>query len=70
MGTSRFRLELGPQLDEEMERMARAQGISKAEAVCRALTGYANLRRLVTPDRELILRRKDAPWDERRVVVL
>lgn len=70
MPKSRFNLELGDQLDDEMSWMARDQGINKAEAVRRALTGYANLRRIVSPDQELILRKKDDRDSEQRVIIL
>ncbi|MEF2277319.1 ribbon-helix-helix protein, CopG family [Deinococcus sp. YIM 134068] len=70
MGKSRFNLELGPGLDEVMSEMARDQGISKAEAVRRALTGYANLRRIVSPDEELVLRKRDRSGEEQRVIIL
>ncbi len=56
-----------------MSQMAEDQQISKAEAVRRALTGYANLRNIVAPDEELILRKRtDAPArpDEQRVIIL
>ncbi|MEF2277002.1 hypothetical protein V3W47_01750 [Deinococcus sp. YIM 134068] len=72
MSRSRFKLELNAGLDEEMGRMARDQGISKAEAITRALTGYANLRRLVSPEAELILRVRGGPGQpdqEHRVVI-
>lgn len=72
MTKSRFNLELGDELDKEMSRMASAQSISKAEAVRRALTGYANLRRIVSPDEELILRRRDDnnQTTEQRIIIL
>lgn len=73
MGKSRFNLELGETLDAVMTQMAEDQQISKAEAVRRALTGYANLRNIVAEDQELILRKRtEAPHrpDEQRVIIL
>lgn len=73
MGKSRFNLELGETLDAVMTQMAEDQQISKAEAVRRALAGYANLRNIVAPDEELILRKRtDIPPrpDEQRVIIL
>ena len=73
MGKSRFNLELGETLDAVMTHMAEDQQISKAEAVRRALTGYANLRNIVSDDEELILRKRNiAPPrpDEQRVIIL
>lgn len=70
MAKSRFNLELGDRLDDEISRMAKDQGISKAEAVRRALTGYANLRRIISPDEELILRKKGDRESEQRVIIL
>lgn len=68
---SRFDLKLGPDLDVVMTEMARDQGISKAEAVRRALVGYASLRRIVNAraGRTLVLRDEDS-WEEQRVVIL
>ncbi|MCD0164234.1 ribbon-helix-helix protein, CopG family [Deinococcus sp. 12RED42] len=70
MAKSRFNLDLGADLDQALTRMAAEQNISKAEAVRRALTGYANLRAIITPDEELILRKKDKSGEEQRVLIL
>lgn len=70
MAKSRFNLELGESLDQAMTKMARENGISKAEAVRRALAGYANLRQIISPDEELILRKRDDPASEQRVIIL
>lgn len=42
---------------------------SKAEAVSCAIVGHANLRRLASHDRELILRQRGQRDQERRVIV-
>jgi|GEM_PF-6259098 len=50
--------------------MARENGSSKDEAVRRAITGYANLRRIICKDEELILRKQDQPHTEKRGLIL
>lgn len=70
MARPRFQIELGDELEREMARMALDQGISQAEAVKRALVGYANLRRLTGPGKEIVLRKIGLPDTERTVHVL
>lgn len=64
----RFSIDLGAELNDAIQEIARKQGLTKAEVIRRGLGAYAVLRNHVGPTDELIIR--SSKDDTERLVVL